>query len=106
MMRVLPTRRLVSEHRPARGGRRGGRIMAVQSKQAVEILDTIAKTGQEPANVIKRLKALSVETPSWGYADTGTRFGKFAQAAAARTIEEKLDDAAQVHKLTGICQSV
>ncbi len=79
--------------------------MAVE-KLAVEILDTIAKTGQEPATVIARLKGLAVETPSWGYADTGTRFGKFVQAAAARTIHEKLDDAAQVHKLTGICPTV
>ena len=80
--------------------------MAVENKQAVEILDTVAKSGQEPGAVIRRLKSLSVETPSWGYADTGTRFGKFLQAAAARTIEEKLDDAGQVNKLCGICQSV
>ena len=77
-----------------------------KSTAAVQILDTIAKTGQEPGNVIRRLKSFCVETPSWGYADTGTRFGKFFQPAAARTIEEKIDDAAHVHKLTGICGSV
>lgn len=52
------------------------------------------------------LDAFEIETPSWGYADTGTRFGKFLQPAAASTIEEKLADAGQVHRLTGCCPSV
>jgi L-rhamnose isomerase/sugar isomerase len=44
--------------------------------------------------------------PSWGFANTGTRFGKFLQPAAAATIEEKLNDAGQVHALTGVCPTV
>src|SRR5688572_25327472 len=47
-----------------------------------------------------------VETPSWGYADTGTRFGKFFQPAAANTIDDKLADAGAVHKFTGCCPTV
>lgn len=54
----------------------------------------------------ERLNEFLVETPSWGYADTGTRFGKFLQDAAATTIEEKLADAGQVHRLTGCCPTV
>jgi L-rhamnose isomerase/sugar isomerase len=53
-----------------------------------------------------RLDRFDIETPSWGYADTGTRFGKFLQDAAATTIDEKLADAAQVHRYTGCCPSV
>jgi len=53
-----------------------------------------------------RLDRFAVETPSWGYADTGTRFGKFFQDAAALTIEEKLADAGQVHRYTGCCPTV
>lgn len=53
-----------------------------------------------------RLDRFSVETPSWGYADTGTRFGKFLQPAAASTITEKLADAGHVHRLTGCCPTV
>jgi L-rhamnose isomerase / sugar isomerase len=49
----------------------------------------------------KALDKLKVELPSWGFANTGTRFGKFIQAAAAASIEEKFSDAAQVHALTG-----
>jgi L-rhamnose isomerase/sugar isomerase len=53
-----------------------------------------------------RLERFSIETPSWGYADTGTRFGKFLQDGAAGTIEEKLADAAEVHRCTGCCPGV
>jgi L-rhamnose isomerase / sugar isomerase len=47
------------------------------------------------------LNQFQIEIPSWGFANTGTRFGKFAQAAAASTLEEKFSDAAEVHRLTG-----
>jgi L-rhamnose isomerase/sugar isomerase len=53
-----------------------------------------------------RLSRLAIELPSWGFADTGTRFGKFLQDAAALTLEDKLDDAAEVHRLTGACPTV
>src|SRR2546429_3984249 len=52
------------------------------------------------------LDAFNIETPSWGYADTGTRFGKFHQAAAASMIDEKLADAGIVNKYTGCCPTV
>ncbi|MEO6907212.1 MAG: sugar isomerase, partial [Abditibacteriaceae bacterium] len=57
-------------------------------------------------NTIELLNDFKVELPSWGSADTGTRFGKFAQPAAASTIEEKLEDAGLVHQLTGACPAV
>jgi L-rhamnose isomerase/sugar isomerase len=47
------------------------------------------------------LDSFPIEIPSWGFANTGTRFGKFIQPAAASTIEEKFADAAEVHRLTG-----
>lgn len=52
------------------------------------------------------LDDFKIETPSWGYADTGTRFGKFLQPAAASTIEQKLQDAGTVHQYTGCCPTV
>lgn len=52
------------------------------------------------------LDALSIEVPSWGFANTGTRFGKFIQAAAATSIEEKFSDAAEVNAATGACKSM
>ena len=56
--------------------------------------------------VLERIGALRVETPSWGYGNSGTRFRVFAQPGAARTIWEKLADAGMVHRLTGVCPTV
>jgi len=57
-------------------------------------------------SVSRALEKFRIEIPSWGFANTGTRFGKFLQPAAANTIEEKLSDAGQVHQLTGVCPTV
>ena len=51
---------------------------------------------------IERLNGMRIEIPSWGFANTGTRFGKFLQSAAATSLEEKFADASQVNVLTGI----
>jgi len=51
--------------------------------------------------VAKALDSFRIEIPSWGFANTGTRFGKFLQVAAATSIEDKFADAAQVNLLTG-----
>ncbi len=56
--------------------------------------------------VFKSLDHFAIELPSWGFADTGTRFGKFFQPAAASTVEEKFHDAGLVHRLTGACPTV
>ncbi len=53
-----------------------------------------------------RLKAMKVETPSWGYGDSGTRFKVFKQTGIPRNPFEKLEDAAQVQRVTGMCPSV
>jgi len=60
----------------------------------------------EQDQLFSLLDGFQIETPSWGYADTGTRFGKFLQPAAAATINEKLADAGMVHRLTGCCPTV
>jgi L-rhamnose isomerase/sugar isomerase len=51
--------------------------------------------------VFQALDSFVIELPSWGFSNTGTRFGKFIQAGAAITLEHKFADAAQVHRLTG-----
>jgi len=56
--------------------------------------------------VISALDDFRIELPSWGFADTGTRFGKFLQDSAASTIEEKFADASQVHLFTGACPTL
>ena len=61
---------------------------------------------KQTETVFKALDTFQIELPSWGFAQTGTRFGKFVQAAAATTIEEKFADAGQIHAFTGICPTV
>ena len=56
--------------------------------------------------VFRALEKFRIEIPSWGFANTGTRFGKFLQPAAATTTEEKFSDAGLVHQLTGVCPTV
>jgi L-rhamnose isomerase/sugar isomerase len=58
------------------------------------------------ARIVEALNRFRIELPSWGFANTGTRFGKFIQAAAATTTEEKFADAGQVHLVTGVCPTV
>ncbi len=56
--------------------------------------------------VFRALDAFAIELPSWAFANTGTRFGKFLDPSAASTIGEKLADAAEVNNVTGCCPSV
>ena len=63
-------------------------------------------TSEQTETVFKALDVFAIELPSWGFANTGTRFGKFIQPAAAATVAEKLADAGEVHKLTGVCPTV
>jgi L-rhamnose isomerase/sugar isomerase len=65
-----------------------------------------ALRGIDITAVKAKLKALKVETPSWGYGDSGTRFKVYQQTGVPRNPFEKFEDAAQVHKLTGVCPSV
>jgi L-rhamnose isomerase/sugar isomerase len=61
---------------------------------------------RDSAQVKAALRAQRIETPSWGYANSGTRFKVFAQAGVPRNPEEKIADAATVHRLTGAAPSV
>jgi len=56
--------------------------------------------------VARQAMALKIETPSWAYANCGTRFGVVKDPAAPRDAYEKVSDAAQVHKVTGITPAV
>jgi L-rhamnose isomerase/sugar isomerase len=52
------------------------------------------------------LRAQHIETPSWAYGNSGTRFKVFAQEGVPRNAYEKVDDAATVHRFTGVAPSV
>ena len=65
---------------------------------------SIKQAAQQRA--LDALDQFRIELPSWGFSDTGTRFGKFPQDASASNLEEKLHDAGHVHKLTAACPTV
>ncbi len=56
--------------------------------------------------VKQALRTQRIETPSWGYGNSGTRFKVFAQAGVPRDPEEKIADAATVHRFTGVAPTV
>ena len=70
------------------------------------LTEVLSDQGIDVEGVKDKLKAQEIETPSWGYGNSGTRFGVFKQPGAARDVHERLSDAAQVHKMTGVCPGV
>ncbi len=53
-----------------------------------------------------QLAALAIEVPSWAYGNSGTRFKVFGSPGTPRSVQEKIADAAQVHRFTGLAPSV
>ncbi len=77
------------------------------SNKAYDLLvEDLSNLGIDIEQVKTALKNQHIETPSWGYANSGTRFKAFAWPGAATTTQQKLDDAAMVHKMTGITPTV
>lgn len=56
--------------------------------------------------VKRKIKQFKIETPSWGYGDSGTRFKVFQKEGVPRDPFEKMEDAAIVHRLTGLAPTV
>ena len=67
---------------------------------------SLSAHGLNAETIKAHVRALPIETPSWGYGNGGTRFKVFSCPGAARTVEEKIADAGLVNKLTGACPSV
>jgi L-rhamnose isomerase / sugar isomerase len=70
------------------------------------LAERIAERGLDLAAIERALSRFSVETPSWGYGDSGTRFGVFTQPGRPRDVYERIEDAAEVNRLTGSAGSV
>jgi L-rhamnose isomerase/sugar isomerase len=68
--------------------------------------ERMGKQNTDMDAVMEKIQRFTVETPSWGYGDSGTRFKVFHWPGAAHTLREKLADAAQVNAVTRVCPSV
>ncbi len=79
----------------------------IERDAAAELLrDQLSARGLGLGDVLAELRALEIETPSWGYGNSGTRFHVYPWTGAARTVWERVADAGLVHRLTGACPSV
>ena len=70
------------------------------------LAEQLAARGIDVEAVKQKLKTQHIETPSWGYGNSGTRFQVFNLPGAARNVWEKFSDAAYIHKLTGVAPTV
>jgi len=70
------------------------------------LAETLSLQGIEVEKVKDALKQQKIETASWAFANSGTRFKAFPWPGAATTTRQKLDDAAIVHRMTGVAPSV
>ena len=81
--------------------------MESTAQRAYETLvASLEDRGIDVGRVEDRLRSQRIETPSWGYGNSGTRFKVFPQPGVPRDPFEKISDAAEVHRLTGVCPSV
>jgi L-rhamnose isomerase/sugar isomerase len=80
--------------------------MGADNQNYVLLVDTISNRGVDIEPIKTAIKHLCIETPSWGYGNSGTRFQVFPFEGAAKTLYQKMEDAALVHRLTGVCPSM
>src|SRR5215217_2062195 len=66
-----------------------------------ELAERLERDGYSVETLVAEVQAFEVALPSWAFATGGTRFGRFPGAGEPRTLREKMEDAALVHRLTG-----
>jgi|ERR1700733_1554709 len=71
-----------------------------------QLAERLRDEGRDLVAIERALATLQIETPSWGYGDSGTRFAVFSQPGLPRDAYERIDDAAEVHRVTGTAPTV
>lgn len=69
-------------------------------------VEELENEGWDVEKLLEDLKQIKFELPSWGFGDMGTRFATFHEPGAARNVYEKIEDAAFVNRIMGICPTV
>ena len=65
------------------------------------VAERLDRRGARTEAAVAAVGRFAVAVPSWAFGTGGTRFGRFPGAGEPRALEEKLEDAAVVHRLTG-----
>lgn len=80
--------------------------MSAWTEEYALLAARIVDRGLDLESIERALGAFTIETPSWGYGDSGTRFGVFTQPGRPRSVYERIEDAAEVNRLTGSASGV
>ncbi len=77
--------------------------MELWERQYEILAETLAARGIDVDGALSRIKGQVIELPSWAVGNSGTRYGVFRQAGAARHIWDKIDDCAEIQRVVGVC---
>ena len=80
--------------------------VADQEQDFNELAARLDRGGRSAEAVVAAIHTFDVALPSWALATGGTRFGRFPGEGEPRTLSEKMEDAAQIHALTGAAPRV
>jgi L-rhamnose isomerase/sugar isomerase len=80
--------------------------MVDSAREYSQLAERLTDSGCDLGAVESAMSALEIETPSWGYGDSGTRFATFRQPGWPRNVFERIEDAAEVHRVTGTAPAV
>lgn len=82
----------------------GPGISAALERQHIDdfaaLAERLERRGASAETIVESVRRFEVAVPSWAFGTGGTRFGRFPGAGEPRNVFEKLEDAAQVHRLT------
>ena len=79
----------------------GDAALADHGRDYEALAERLDRRGKSAEDVVERVRRFEVALPSWAFGTGGTRFGRFPGPGEPRTLDEKLEDAATVHRLTG-----
>ncbi|MEO6526435.1 MAG: sugar isomerase [Gemmatimonadaceae bacterium] len=71
------------------------------ARDFAELGERLERDGLSAEKLVAQVQSFEVALPSWAFATGGTRFGRFPGVGEPRTLREKMEDAALVHRLTG-----
>lgn len=75
-------------------------------KQFEMLGNVLTERGVVVARVMAALQGQIIELPSWAVGNSGTRYGVFKEAGAARHIWDKIDDCAEIQRVVGVCPTM
>jgi L-rhamnose isomerase / sugar isomerase len=82
------------------------RAFDVHARDLEHAQSVLARTSIDGERVIDEVRRFSAAAPSWALGTGGTRFGRFPIGGEPRTTNEKIDDVAALHALTGANSSI